>query len=263
MIIQSACPYTRTINIANKMVIMIESDKTIIFTAFSCSHSVNDLMQCLNHESKVNHLKDSEKDLFLMAIHFDSQKRIIDDWTCDHVNVEPVVIPDDQKSTVKTIKLFLSCSSDLETERKELGLWINRKNKGLIKKNQFIEWVVWEDLLQSFQGQRIQDYFNQVMLTCDILVALFYSKVGQFTKEEFDLAYSNLKAGKKPKYLFVGFKDAQISTKNITKDTFEIIQFREQIKQNEQLFLSFESIDQLILKLDAQIETCIGILMKE
>jgi hypothetical protein len=257
MMIQSACPYTRTINIANKMVIMIESDKTIIFTAFSCSHSVNELMQCLNQESEVNYLKDSDKDLYLMAIHLDHQNRVIDDWTCEHVNIEPVVIPDDQKTTVKIIKLFLSCSSDLKTERKEIGLWMNRKNKGLIKKNQFIELVVWEDLLQSFQGQRIQDYFNQEMLACDIVVVLFYSKVGQFTKEEFELAYANMKAGKMPRYLFVGFKDAQISTKNITNETFEIIQLREQIKQNEQLYFIFESIDQLILKLDAQIEICI------
>jgi len=121
--------------------------------------------------------------------------------------------------------------------------------------------VVWEDLLQSFQGQRIQDYFNQEMLTCDIVVALFYSKVGQFTKEEFDLAYSNLKAGKKPKYLFVGFKTTP--PKTVNGGYVDIIKLRAQIEQNEQLFLSFESIDQLILKLDTQIETCIGILMKE
>ena len=151
----------------------------------------------------------------------------------------------------------MASSGDLENERKEISLWINRKNKRFIKNNTFIELVIWEDLLHSFQGERIQDYFNQEMLACDIVVALFYSKVGQFTKEEFDLAYSSLKAGQKPYYLFVGFKNAQISTRDITKNYFEVIELRETIKQNEQLYITFESIDQLILQLDAQIETCI------
>ena len=122
-----------------------------------------------------------------------------------------------------------------------------------MKKNQFLELVVWEDLLHSFKGERIQDYFNKEMLDCDIVIALFYSKVGGFTKEEFDLAYENLKVGKKPEFLFVGFKKAQISTDNIDEDLFEIFKLKKQIKKMEQIYFSFDSIDSLMLKLDSQI----------
>jgi hypothetical protein len=42
-----------------------------------------------------------------------------------------------------------------------------------------------------------------------------------------------------------------------TSPYVEIIKLRAQIEQDEQLYIAFESIDQLILQLDAQIETCI------
>ncbi|ETR68270.1 MAG: hypothetical protein OMM_10696, partial [Candidatus Magnetoglobus multicellularis str. Araruama] len=121
--------------------------------------------------------------------------------------------------------------------------------------NTFIELVIWDDLLHSFQGATHTGLFNQEMLACDIVVALFYSKVGQFTKEEFDLAYSSLKAGQKPYYLFVGFKSTPPRT--VSQEYVEIIKLRAQIEQDEQLYITFESIDQLILQLDTQIETCI------
>jgi len=47
-----------------------------------------------------------------------------------------------------------------------------------------LDLVLWEDLLHSFRGERIQDYFNKEMLDCDIVFALFHTKVGQFTKED-------------------------------------------------------------------------------
>jgi hypothetical protein len=256
MMIQSTCPHTRTITtLGDKMVIMIESNQSTILIAFTCTHAVKDLMLELNVNPIIHPLKLSDKDLYFVGISFDHQKREITDWTDEHVNPKPVEIPASQKAFVKIIKLFLASSGDLENERKEISLWINRKNKRLIKNNTFIDLVIWEDLLHSFQGQRIQDYFNQEMLTCDIVIALFYSKVGQFTKEEFDLAYSRLKAGQKPYYLFVGFKITPPRT--VSQEYVEIIKLRAQIEQDEQLYITFESIDQLILQLDAQIETCI------
>ncbi|KPA11545.1 ATPase AAA [Candidatus Magnetomorum sp. HK-1] len=258
MMIRSACPFTRTFNISDKIVIMIESEQTIILTAFSCIHSGDELITFLNHEQNIKNLVQSDKEIFIISMYFDIQKRVIEDWTYEHINPKTVEIPEEQKSSVKIIKLFLASSSDLANERNGLGLWINRKNKILLKNNLFIDLVVWEDLLHSFQGQRIQDYFNTEMLACDIVVALFYSKIGAFTKEEFELAYENLKAGKKPRYLFVGFKTTPPET--INNEYIEILQLREKIQQNEQLYLSFDSMDQLILKLNDQLEKVIEVI---
>jgi hypothetical protein len=66
--------------------------------------------------------------------------------------------------------------------------------------------VIWEKLSHSFGKKRKQEDFNKEMLKCDIVLALFFKKVGQFTKEEFELAHNKLKEGKKPKYLYVYFR---------------------------------------------------------
>jgi len=94
---------------------------------------------------------------------------------------------------LKKYKVFLASSGELAPERKEIAVMISRQNNGWTEKDIYVELVVWEDLLHSFRGdgERIQDYFNEEMLKCDIVIALFYRKVGQFTEEEFKLAYEN------------------------------------------------------------------------
>jgi len=252
MMLRSACPFSRTLNIANKMVILMESDKNAFVVAFSCNYNAKEILQCLHKENYAEFYKDSDKDLYYLSLHFDIKTRKFSDWEYEHINPKPVVIPKSQEGSIKRIKIFLASSNELLEERKEIALWANRKNKNLLNKNLFIELVVWEDLLHSFRGERVQEYFNNEMLACDIVIALFYTKVGEFTKEEFELAYENLKSGKKPKYLFVGFK--KVSSEEITEDYIKVIQLKKKIQEDEQLYLAFDSAESLIFKLDSQFE---------
>lgn len=126
---------------------------------------------------------------------------------------------------MKRYKLFLASSEELAQERKEIALLISRlNNKWTEEKDIYIELVVWEDLLHSFQkeGERIQDYFNREMLKCDIVLALFFKKVGQFTKEEFTVAYQNLKKCQKPEFLFVYFKSGTLTIDEVTPDILNL-----------------------------------------
>jgi hypothetical protein len=93
---------------------------------------------------------------------------------------------------MKKYKVFLASSGELAQERKEIALMISRQNNAWVEKDIYLELVIWEELLHSFRGERIQDYFNRKMLECDIVIVLFFKKVGQFTEEEFKLAYKNL-----------------------------------------------------------------------
>ncbi|KPA18038.1 ATPase AAA [Candidatus Magnetomorum sp. HK-1] len=247
MMIRSACPFSRTLDTNDKMSILIDfKDKQYVLN-FSCVFSAEEMLLPINE-------KVQNKEVYQVGIHFDLKHKIISEWKREILIPEAVLIPEEQKSSVKIFKLFLASANDLAEERKEITLWINRKNKIFLKNNKFVDLVLWEDLLHSFQGKRIQDYFNSEMLDCHVVIALFYSKVGEFTKEEFELAYENLKAGKKPYYLFAAFKNAQISIQDISKDYFQIMQLREQIQEDEQLYLTFDSMESLILKLDAQLE---------
>jgi len=156
---------------------------------------------------------------------------------------------------MQTIKIFLASSGELKEEREQIGLFIAQENKALVKQDIFWELIVWEELLHSFRGERIQEYFNKEMLKCNIVIALFYKKVGQFTKEEFDLAYKELKEGRNPQHMFVFFKEG--STKDINKDYIKVIELKEDIEKAEQIYNNFSSIEDLILKLKKQLDQVI------
>ena len=119
---------------------------------------------------------------------------------------------------MKKFKVFLASSAELSMERKEIALMISRLNNAWVDKGIYLELVIWEDLMHSFRGERIQDYFNREMLKCDIVLILFFKKVGPFTKEEFDKAYENLKKGKKPHFLFVYFKTGTIALDEVDEE---------------------------------------------
>ncbi|KPA15061.1 repeat-containing protein [Candidatus Magnetomorum sp. HK-1] len=155
---------------------------------------------------------------------------------------------------MRAIKIFLASSNELKEERKEIALLIGQENQKLVKQDIFLEIVVWEDLLHSFRGDRIQDYFNEEMLKCDILIVLFYKKIGQFTREEFGIAYKNLKEGKKPQYIFVFFKDGDIPINSVTKEVLDVNDLKKEIENYGQIYNNFKNNDNLKNRLKYQLE---------
>ena len=159
---------------------------------------------------------------------------------------------------MKTIKIFLASSGELEEERKEIALFIAQENKKLVQQDIFLELIVWEELLQSLRGERIQNYFNKEMIKCDIIIVLFYKKIGQFTKEEFDIAYRNLKKfEKKPHYMFVFFKESKINIADINTEILEVNKLKKIIEHHEQIYNTFENKDSLINKIKRQFDLVI------
>jgi len=158
---------------------------------------------------------------------------------------------------LKKYKVFLASSGELAQERKEITLMISRQNNKWTEQDIYLELVVWEDLLHSFHRDRIQDYFNEKMLKCDIVIALFYRKVGQFTEEEFRLAYKKLKEGKNPNFLFVFFKSGKIEIEEVNEDILKIGQLKKEIQQYQQIYRTFTSTEDLIMQLQRQLELAI------
>jgi hypothetical protein len=103
-------------------------------------------------------------------------------------------------------KLFLASSSELEEDRRQLEIFINRKNKDWVDKGVFLELVIWEDFLDAVSQTRLQDEYNQAIRECDIFVMLFFTKVGKYTEEEFETAFGQFKATRKP-FIFAGCRD--------------------------------------------------------
>jgi predicted NACHT family NTPase len=154
-------------------------------------------------------------------------------------------------------KIFLASSGDMDEERKEIAMMIARQNNEWVDKDVYAELVIWEDLLHSLRDERVQSYFNQEMLKCDIVIVLFFNKVGEFTLEEFKLAYDNLKERKKPYFLFVFFKSASISIDDVDEKVLEVSKIKKEIKKHEQIYGTYRSMEDLIFKLHRQLEMAI------
>ena len=69
-------------------------------------------------------------------------------------------------------KIFLASSSELEEDRKEFEILINRKNKDWADRGVFLELVVWEDFLDAISKTRLQDEYDKAIRECDVFVML-------------------------------------------------------------------------------------------
>ncbi len=123
------------------------------------------------------------------------------------------------------IKIFIASSKELKEERKECIFTINHLNKS--HDHFHLEAIEWEYDVSSgnFPGYAgIQEGINPKLEESDVVVFLFYSRIGKYTLEEFELATL------KQKKIFVFFKEG-FSPKN-AKDIAaysELLAFKESL----------------------------------
>ena len=87
------------------------------------------------------------------------------------------------------IKLFIASSGELNDERREFDTVLMQVNKNF--RNLHLESTNWEydTVSGSYPGkERIQDEINPVLAASHIVVVLLYSKIGEFTREEYEYA---------------------------------------------------------------------------
>jgi hypothetical protein len=132
-----------------------------------------------------------------------------------------------------TKKIFLASSAELKEDRGEFEVFISRKNKDWVAKGVFLELVIWEDFLDAMSQTRLQDEYDKAIRESDLFVMLFWTKVGQYTEEEFETAFGQFKTTNKP-FIFTYFKDAEISVANANKkDLMSLWAFQEKLSVGE------------------------------
>ena len=109
---------------------------------------------------------------------------------------------------MKTIKIFLASSEELDYDRMAFGNLIRKLDKIYEKRGIRIELFEWEDYDAAFNGVRKQDEYNENIRNSDMFLALFYKKAGKFTIEEFNVATEEFKKHASPK-VYTYCKDLQ------------------------------------------------------
>lgn len=101
----------------------------------------------------------------------------------------------------RTIKIFLASSEELKEEREKFGNLIRRLDDRYLKRGIHIKLLVWEDLDPCYNNVRKQDEYNAWIRESHIFVCLFYTKAGEYTLEELNVAKAENARRKEPKVI--------------------------------------------------------------
>jgi hypothetical protein len=145
---------------------------------------------------------------------------------------------------LKTVKIFLASSAELKEDRNEFRNFISEVNATLHAQGIYLEIVQWESFLDAISDTRLQDEYNKAICACDIVLCLFFTKVGKYTAEEFDTAYQVFRDTGKPK-IWTYFKDAPVNAGSITDEILTLLQFKKKIGELGHFHSVYTNIDNL------------------
>ena len=125
---------------------------------------------------------------------------------------------------MKTIKIFLASSEELDNDRMAFGNLVRRLDDMYEKRGIRIKLFEWEDYDAAFNDRRKQDEYNNYVRQSDVFLALFHKKAGKFTIEEFNVASEEFKTKTSPK-VYTYCKDLQPGE----EETPELIEFKKHL----------------------------------
>lgn len=155
---------------------------------------------------------------------------------------------------LRTVRIFLASSSELEEDRDAFDLYFRQRNDRL--KDQGIYLIIdrWENFLDAMSETRLQDDYNQAVRGCDIFVCLFFTKTGKFTEEEFDNAHRRFKEKGRP-HIFTFFKNADAKVGELRKEDLNSLwAFQEKLSRLGHYHTTYTHIEDLKLQFRDQLD---------
>jgi len=146
--------------------------------------------------------------------------------------------------SLSTIKIFIASSSELMADREDFRQFISIENERLVQQNIFLQIIQWEHFLDAISDTRLQNEYNTAIRGSDIVLCLFFTKVGKYTAEEFDTAYQVFKETGKP-LIWTYFKDAPINAGMITEEISTLLSFKKKINNLGHFHTVYTNIDNL------------------
>jgi hypothetical protein len=151
---------------------------------------------------------------------------------------------------MKKIRIFLASSAELDQDKLQVELFVSRKNKDWHSRRIFLELTTWKDFISSITQERTQNEYNRYIRNSDISIFLFHTRLGRYTKEEFDEAHHAFLASggkvKKPR-IYTYFKTDPTESEDIAR-------FRDYIDSLDHFYDTYDSMDELFVKLNRQLD---------
>ena len=108
---------------------------------------------------------------------------------------------------MKIIRIFVASSAELKLERMELVDLMQDLNEVYEEKSIKLKPVLWEYMDSSMRAERKEDEYLVELCKCEICIVMFWQTIGEYTVEELDVAFKEMRAGKNPKQVYVLFKE--------------------------------------------------------
>ncbi len=152
-----------------------------------------------------------------------------------------------------TIPIFIASSAELLQDRKDLREFLSRQNDRLQKKDMYLELVQWENLSDAVSQTRSQDEYNKKLKECQIVIFLFFTKAGKYTREEFDTALQQFKETGSP-LIYTYFKSGAPDPDPNDQLALDLAAFKEHLSEIGHFYAVYDNIDQLITKFRFQLD---------
>lgn len=159
-------------------------------------------------------------------------------------------------AALRTIKIFLASSSELEHDRNAFDLYFRTENDRLIQDGIYLTIERWENFLDAMSETTLQNEYNNAVRNCDIFVSLFMTKTGKFTEEEFEVAHEEFKNKNKP-LIYTYFKDVPVTIGSITEEIVTLLNFKNKLSRLGHYYTSYTSIEDLQLQFRRQLDRLI------
>lgn len=125
---------------------------------------------------------------------------------------------------MKTIKIFLASSEELTDDRNAFGNLVRRLDMIYEQRGIRIELFEWEDYDAAWSERGKQNEYDDQIKASDMFLALFHTKAGKYTIEEFDVATEEFRKHASPK-VYVYCKDL----KDGEQETAELKEFKRKL----------------------------------
>jgi hypothetical protein len=158
---------------------------------------------------------------------------------------------------MRILDIFLASSAELSDERKNFERFMNRINNEWVRRETYFRLTIWEDFIDAMSKTRLQDEYNKAIKSSDIFIMLFFTKVGIYTNEEFELAFGSFKENNKP-LIYTYFKDDLILTGDINHDIISMLDFKKKISDLGHYCSRYKSIEDLQWQFGRQLEKLYG-----
>jgi hypothetical protein len=154
----------------------------------------------------------------------------------------------------QTIRIFLASSSELKADREQFKLFISDENVRLNPLDVFLEVVGYENFPNAISDEGLQAEYNKALCACDMAVFLVFSKVGNFTDQEFDAAMASFRSNHTPR-IWTYFKNEALYPESMKEeDIRSLFAFKRKLKDLMHYRTAYNNIDHLKYQFKIELE---------